>query len=297
MEKIDQLIEEVRSMKDMIQELLRSNQMGVHSNNEIKQLLLGHLEQSEHTSIEDVSANVSVQNLMALEATHENANADLFKRITNVYFKEEIKRIESNNVRKSARRVSVEVGGAMCEFLTQQLHDTGLSFNRYADGLIIVSSKETQIGAIKILSDLGFYRGEQWFEFANEIVKHCKSKYDITNKRIFFVITSLRNGLDQKYVVNLLGREIRSNLEFMKNRNLVNEYVEKFTDLTMSLTDPRKQIYVMASELHPNVVADDLHKMNDEQRREAFKQIEEYDWISDINGLLVELRRLALSSD
>lgn len=78
----------------------------------------------------------------------------------------------------------------------------------------------------------------------------------------------------------------------MTNREWVNEYVKKFTELTTCLAEPSKQIYVMASELHPNVVADDLHKMNDEQRKEALKQIDNYNWISDINGLLNELRNL-----
>lgn len=78
----------------------------------------------------------------------------------------------------------------------------------------------------------------------------------------------------------------------MTNRDWVNEYIKKFVELTISLTEPSNQIYVMASELHPNVVADDLHKMNNEQRREAFKQVDEYNWISDINGLLNELRNL-----
>jgi hypothetical protein len=292
MDKQERLFLEVREMKDMIQELLRSNQMVIQSNNEIKQLLLGELGQRDYTSIVDTSANDSAQNFMTVEAKCGNANADLFKRITNVYFNEELERIKSNNVRKSARRVSVELGGAMCDFLNQQLQGTGLSFNRYPDGLIIISGKEKTIGAIKVISDLGFHRGGQWFEYADDIVKHCKQKYEITNNRIFFVISSLRNGLEQKHVANLLDREIRSNWEFMNNRTLVNEYVEKFTDLTTCLADPRKQIYIMASELHPNVVADDLHKMNDDQRRETFKQIEEYDWISDINCFFEELRHL-----
>jgi hypothetical protein len=78
----------------------------------------------------------------------------------------------------------------------------------------------------------------------------------------------------------------------LNNRTWVDEYVENFINLTTYLADPRKQIYVMASELHPNVIADDLHKMNDNQKRDTFKQIEEYDWVSDINGFLEELRHL-----
>jgi hypothetical protein len=36
------------------------------------------------------------------------------------------------------------------------------------------------IGAIKIITDLGFHRGEQWFEYSEDIVKHCSKKYGIT---------------------------------------------------------------------------------------------------------------------
>ncbi|MGG0937009.1 hypothetical protein ABHN11_12975 [Brevibacillus centrosporus] len=285
MNKQEHLLEEI---KDMIKELVQSNQMVIQTNNEIKQLLLGKLELRQDPSDNEHST----PHFMTTEVTNENVNADLFKRIAHVYFNEEIERIKSNNVRKSARRVSVELGRAMCDFLNQQLQGTGLGFSRFPDGLIIINHGEKWIGAIKIISDLGFHRGEQWFEYAEGIVNHCNKKYGITNDRIFFVISSLRNGLDQKHVEKLLNRDIRSNWEFMNNRTLVDEYVEKFTYLTTCLAEPRKQIYVLASELHPNVIADDLHKMNDEQKSETFKQIEEYDWILDLNDFLEELRHL-----
>ncbi|MEH7076236.1 hypothetical protein [Neobacillus drentensis] len=282
-----QLLEEIRNI---LQELLRSNQMVIQSNHEIKQLLLGDVEITESSSI--MNNDHKTTNFITSEPTNGNVNADLFKRIINVYYNEEIERIKSNNVRKSARRVSVELGGSMCDFLNQNLKTTGLSFNRFPDGLIIITAKDKWVGAIKIISDLGFHRGDQWFEYAKDIVNHCEAKYGIENNRVFFVISSLRNGLEQKHVAKLLNRDIRSNWEFMNNRTWVDEYVEKFTVLTTCLADPHKQIYVMASAMHPNVIADELHKMNDDQKRETFKQIEAYDWISDINGLLNELRHL-----
>lgn len=291
MNKQEQLLEE---MNYMMKQLLQSNQMVIQSNNEIKQLLLEELRQRKDTSdsYNTSKDNPLQQQFMTAEMANESVNVDLFKRIINVYFNEEIERIKSNNVRKSARRVSVELGGAMCDFLNQQMQGTDLGFNRFPDGLIIINHGEKWVGAIKIISDLGFHRGEQWFKYAEDIVKHCNKKYGITSDRVFFVISSLRNGLDQKHVEKILNREIRSNWEFMNNPTLVHEYVGKFTDLTTCLATPRKQIYVMASELHPNVIADDLHKMNDVQKKETFKQIEEYEWISDITGLLEELRIL-----
>lgn len=297
MNKQEQLLEDI---KDMIKELVQSNQlviqtnkMMIETNNEIKQLLLDNLGlRQELSDTHSKSSDHTVSNLIATDISSEHVNADLFKRITQVYFNEEIERIKSNNVRKSARRVSVELGGAMCDFLNQHLQGTGLRFSRFPDGLIIINNGENWVGAIKIISDLGFHRGEQWFEYAEGIVKHCKKKYGITKDQIFFVISSLRNGLDQKHVEKLLNKEVRSNWEFMNNRPLVDEYVEKFTDLTTCLGNPRKQIYVMTSELHPNVIADDLHKMNDEQKNETFKQIEEYEWISDLNDFLEQLRHL-----
>ncbi len=285
------LLEEIR---DVLKELLRSNQTVIQSNNEIKELLLGRSEYHRNPSTTDVVLSNAdhEQNFMKEKSTCVNENADLFKRIINVYFNEEIQRIKSNNVRKSARRVSVELGGTMCDFLNQRLQGTGLNFDRFPDGLILVTAGGEWRGAIKIISDIGFNRGEQWYEYAENIVNHCKTKYDISNDRIYFVIASLQNGLDQGFVEKILNREIRSNREFMTNRDWVNEYIKRFAELTISLAEPRNQIYVMASELHPNVVADDLHKMNDEQRRGVFKQVDEYNWISDINGLLNELRNL-----
>lgn len=281
---------QIEEIKNLLQELLRSNQIMIQSNNEIKQILLRNFETTINSKIiDDEEKNA---NFVTSETTNSNVNADLFKRIINVYYNEEIERIKSNNVRKSARRVSVELGGAMCDFLNQNMQGTGLSFNRFPDGLIIITADNKWVGAIKIISDLGFHRGDQWFEYANDIVDHCKTKYEIENNRIFFVISSLRNGLEQKHVAKLLNRNIRSNWEFMNNRKLVDEYVEKFIDMTTCLSEPHKQIFVMASEMHPNVVADELHKVNDEQKKETFKQIETYDWVSDINEFLGELRHL-----
>ena len=279
-------------IRDTLKELLRSNQIIIQSNNELKKLFHGEYGLRENTLNENPTESETLPYSITAEDSSGNVNVDLFKRIITVYFNEEVERIKSNNVRKSARRVSVELGGTMCDFLNQHLQGTGLKFKRFPDGLIIVRDGDKEVGAIKVLSDIGFHRGKQWFEYVEEIVEHCSKKYEIENDHIFFVIASLRNGLDQKHVSKLLNRDIRSNWVFMNNRPLVDEYVNKFIDLTTFLPDPQNQIYIMASELHPNVIADDLHKMNEQQKKELFKQVEEYNWISDLNDFLDALRHL-----
>ncbi|MCM3390599.1 hypothetical protein M3649_21175 [Ureibacillus chungkukjangi] len=294
----DHILEELKELvKDLVKTsnmLIQSNQSVIQSNQEIKQLLL----QKDLISVLDIEASNTLNTEFTpppaiSKGTDENINAELFKKIVNVYYYEEIERIKSNNVRKSARRVSVELGKTMVDFLYQHLKDTGLSFKRFPDGLILITSEEKWIGAIKIISDLGFHRGEQWNKYVEEIVEHCNTKYDLNNRNIYFVISSLRNGLEQGHVAKLLDREIRSNWEFMNNRTLVDEYVKKFIRLTTCLETPNKQIYIMGSEIHPNVIADDLHKMNEEQYIDAYNQIDQYDWICDLKEFLDELRHLS----
>jgi hypothetical protein len=229
------------------------------------------------------------------DSVPKNINAEIFKRSIDVYYNEELERIKSNNNRKAPRRVSVELGGALCDFLNRNLMDEGIESTRFPDGLVILKYNDRYIGAIKIITDIGFNRGEKWFEYAEGIVKHCKTKYDLENNKVFFIISSLRNGVDQGYIENLLDRDIRSNLQFLNNRKLVIEFIEKYISLTTSLAVPNKQIYILASELHPNIIADDLHKMTDEQKRETFKQVDAYEWLSDLNELLKIIKNFALS--
>ncbi|MBB2483182.1 hypothetical protein H5P36_23790 [Bacillus sp. APMAM] len=296
MDNQNQLLEDIKSIVNELVKtnnmMIQSNQMVIQSNNEIKQLLLEKTGLLENKKLSSSLNNEPLQPFIASEPNDTNINAELFKKVVNVYFNEEIERIKSNNVRKSARRVSVELGISMAEFLKKYLQSTGLIFQRFPDGLVLITHDGKWLGAIKFITDLGFHRGEQWFEYVEEIVEHCKTKYSIKKSRIFFIISSLRNGLEQKHVAKLLNRDIRSNWVFMNNRIWVEEYVEKFIELTTILPTPHKQIYIMASELHPNVVADDLHKMTEEQKMETFKEIENYEWISDLNKFLEELKHL-----
>ncbi|MGG3284112.1 hypothetical protein [Paenibacillus solani] len=115
--------------------MLRSNHMVIQSNNEIKKLLAARSENQTSPLTTPVLCNDDhEQYSMKGNSICGDGNADLFKRIVTVYFYEEPERIKSNNVRKSARRVSVELGGTMCDFLDHRLQSTGLSFDRFPDG-------------------------------------------------------------------------------------------------------------------------------------------------------------------
>lgn len=222
---------------------------------------------------------------------NSNINSDLFKRLIQVYSNEELERLKSNNKRKSARRVSVELGGTMCDFLNQHLIDHGVESSRLPDGLVVLTYNGKYVGAIKLITDMGFTRGEKWFEYAEGIVEHCEKKYDLENNQIYFIVSSLRNGVEQGYINKLINEEVRSNWEFLNNRKITDEFVDKYAELTISLAEPKKQIYFLASELHPNVIADDLHKMTEDQKRETYNQIESYNWINDLNELLEVIKK------
>ncbi|OUS77293.1 hypothetical protein B1748_09125 [Paenibacillus sp. MY03] len=269
----EKILEEIRDILKEILEVVKENR---------RTAILDEEEVSEGEERSNEKLEISIGDQI-------NASATLFKRLVDVYYNEELKRIELNNVRKSSRRVSVELGKTLCDFLNHQLLGQGMKFERQPDGLVIASRGLDNVVAIKLITDMGFYRGSQWNEVASDIVDVCETKYGISNDRVFFIISSLRNGIDQGYVESLLGHEVKSNWEFLNNRQWVDSYVRKFIDTTHSLVNPRNQMYFMASEMHPNVVAEDLYKMSNEQMKEALLKIDEYTWISNLQDLINQL--------
>ncbi|MDG0789967.1 hypothetical protein OMP38_03185 [Cohnella ginsengisoli] len=230
--------------------------------------------------IEDANENV----LPGSQGTVLTSN--LFRRIVDVYYKEELERIKSGNSKKSARRVSVELGKTLADLFNEQMAQKGMTFQRMPDGMVIGEVEEESRIAIKLITDTGYYRGEHWNEIIEDILESCEEKYGIKNDRVYFIIASLRNGLDQSYIEKLLGEKVRSNGEFLKNRSLVLKYIKKFKATTTSLAAPYDQIYVMASEMHPNVLAEDLHKMTNAQMQEVLDKLDEYEWLSDLSKLV-----------
>lgn len=218
-----------------------------------------------------------------------NLNAELFLGATKVYFDEESERLKLGNAKKSGRRVSVELTSMVSAFFNEHLVK-GLVAERETDGFVYVRRDDEPICAIRFITDMGFIRGDKWFEIADELV--AKTRYGLQNHQVFFIVASLRNGLDQSHVQSYLGREVGSNWQFMHDRDLVKEYLAKVQENTTCLADPKKQLIYLASEQHPNVMADDLHKMTPEKREEKKNDVSNYEWIHSVETIIEQINRM-----
>lgn len=218
-----------------------------------------------------------------------NLNAELFLGATDVYYDEEGERLNLGNAKKSGRRVSVALTNMISTFFNKYLKE-GLVAGRETDGFVYVRNNEQIVCAIRFITDMGFIRGDKWYEIADELVS--KVRYSLQSHQVFFIVASLRNGLEQSHVQNYLGRDVASNWKFMHDRDLVKTYVAKVQNNTTCLANPAKQLIFMASELHPNVLADDLHKIPAEKRDEKRNEVRNYNWIHSVETIIEQINHM-----
>ncbi|RAP75837.1 hypothetical protein [Paenibacillus montanisoli] len=225
----------------------------------------------------------------ARPAAGPSLNAELFLAVTDVYYHEEEERIRLGNAKKSGRRVNVELTSMISAFFSKHLDDT-FQAERETDGFVYVFKEGKAVCAIRFITDMGFIRGDAWYKIADELVS--KLRYGLKHDQVFFIVSTLRNGLDQTHVQRYLGKDIGSNWQFMNDRHAVMTYLAKVQAHTSCLAEPGKQLLFMASELHPNILADDLHKMTPEMREEKRKEVQRYNWIHRIEPIMDQINRM-----
>ncbi|KEO82503.1 hypothetical protein [Tumebacillus flagellatus] len=264
--------------------------------NELLKSLVEHLAGKEAVSVLDTTALNQVFEQLKEETmpdTHYSLTAELFLQVSKVYLDEERLRVLNKKKKKAARRVSINLGNVLEDFFQEYLEDEAVLVERAKDGLIVFKKHDRPLATLKFFTDMGFLRGDYAYQSIQEIVDQSQTQYGVPNDRVFIVVCSLLNSIDKKHVEDLVGK-IDSNWEFLNNHEKVADFVTLFTERMTALEHPKKQVYFMASELHPNVLGDELYHAYEEQRDPAdfLKQVETYNWLSDLTDLVQELNAI-----
>lgn len=185
---------------------------------------------------------------------------ELFTLITSVYQEEERVRINNNLKRKSAIRISRNLGSEFVGFMASKLPSISVNSEK---GLILFAKQNKYFASLKTYTDLGFYRGEHWYAEVKEVINQSKS-FGISAENTLFFISSLKNGLDSHNISNFLNNTISpAGLLETKNRTLLYQFLEKYMSVT-SIPQPDKQVFFLAADIHPNTVPLDsrLNQLN-----------------------------------
>jgi hypothetical protein len=219
-----------------------------------------------------------------------NLEAQLFNMLTDVYLNEEIERVRSNRSKKASRRVSIKLGLTLENFFSSHLNIYGLRIERSKiGGLLVFYKEDNAFATLKYMTDLGYCRGERFYEAIEDIVSLSEDEFGVESDNVFILISSLFNGIEKNHVQQLLNLPIDSNYDFLTNRKFVDTFLDKYISAVEILPQPKEQIYFLASELHPNVIAKDL--LNEELDKDAIMgYINNYHWLSSISKLIESMK-------
>lgn len=196
---------------------------------------------------------------------------DFFLGVIMVYFKEEQNRRANGFKRKPSRVVSESLRATTAVFLSQNLPNLSVS---NADGLVVFSRDNTPLAALKIYSDLGYHRGTHWHTAVSQTLQQASTKYAIPANRVFFLITSMVNGLDSRHVESLLGQTI-SNANLLNNRHLLETYLDSYISTLTMLPFPSKQVFLLAADIHPNPIATNWLNIG----KQSIPNLTNYQWL------------------
>ncbi|WP_318615205.1 hypothetical protein [Sporosarcina sp. YIM B06819] len=224
--------------------------------------------------------------------SHNNSSA-LFKKLVHVYRDEEIIRIESGRSKKSSRSVSASCGVTLQKFFAKQLNIPGLIIERSKKGGLFAFSIHGKVFAtLKYMTDIGYRRGDSFYEVIDDVVKMSKELFDVDADQVFIVVSSLKNSTKKSYVETLLEQKVASNPDFLSNRGLVQQFIEKYLIGISHFLNGRNNVLFMAAEIHPNILANDL--LNKEMPPSTiYEMIDNYGWLSSIDELLERLKVLS----
>ncbi|KPV45122.1 hypothetical protein [Alicyclobacillus ferrooxydans] len=217
-----------------------------------------------------------------LQIRAKTLEAELFTRVLQVYFEEEQLVLERGGGKKSSIRVSNNLARVFTEFFSDQVPDVEINVEK--GNMLVFWRDERPLCALKVYTDLGYgSRGERWYGSIDEFVREAQG-YGIKPRNVFFLVMSMRNGLDNEHVQQLLGREM-SNKELLdpKNRSYLEEFLREYVSKARGhVPDPRSQLYFLAAALHPNVLEEALAE-----------DIEGYDWLQpSVSQLVHQIQNL-----
>ncbi|QED46387.1 hypothetical protein [Cytobacillus dafuensis] len=186
---------------------------------------------------------------------------EFFSNITQVYVEEERIKVEKNLKRKSAVRVSNELGIRMVNFFNRHL--TNLTALTY-DGYILFKKEDENKALFRFQTDLGFNRGEAYYDAIKHGVELAK-KLGVPISNLFFMIGSIHNSIDNSHVKKILGTtDIPDNSILLSPsyHDLLVKYLNAYIESIPYLVNPHKQIFLLTSSVHPNVLAWEIFNKN-----------------------------------
>jgi len=234
--------------------------------------LVSHQEQNHGLSL----------NVDALEVEKTVLEADFFSRVTRVYYNEQLRVERKGGSRKAPRAVASQFAVVYPEFFEEHLPD--FEVESVKGGLLIFRKDNQPVCALKIYTDIGYgARGEDWYDNIDFFV-NVASSYGISADKVFFLVISFQNGLDNQHVRKVLGEDI-TNKELLnpKNRAKLEEYARMLAEgAKVVLPDPSEQIFFLAGKLHPNVLEEALAE-----------DLENYEWLRpSVTELVQKIREL-----
>ncbi|MEH7502911.1 hypothetical protein V7152_13020 [Neobacillus drentensis] len=230
------------------------------------------------------------------EINPDHKESQLFMDITGVYINEEMERQRAGKSKKAARRVSVKLGEVLVQFFSNELSNSimDLKIERSKiGGLIIFTVEETPIAVLKFLTDLGYSRGERFYEVIQEVQNLAEDVFGVEKDNVFFLISSLFNGIEKSYVEKMIGETLESNQVFLLNKQQVQLFINNYINKASSYEDPRSNIYFMAADIHPNNLANDFLDDKDGDYYLMIDNVNHYDWLSSIETLVDQIKEIA----
>ena len=199
---------------------------------------------------------------------------ELFIKTIMIYLQETIRKDVESLKRKSGVKVSKELVTMQISFIKKHLR--GYDVYEHEGGVLVISKEDVPKALLRFYTDLGFHRGTWWANDIQELTSYANT-LNISPENIFIIVLSNINGLDNTHVCATLNQNI-SNKELIDPANLqvlkkyCTLYIDNFKNL---LPHVQNQIYFLAGDLHPNVVAQELYDNSD-----ITIDLTTYPWIS-----------------
>lgn len=237
-----------------------------------------------------VTPDVPITNDMSIEGnitchTPWTFEEELFFRTAKIYFQETVRKDAENLKRKSGVKVSRDLIPMQINFMKKYLQ--GYDVYEHEGGVLVISKDEIPKALLRVYTDLGFHRGNSWAEDIKKISAYANN-LNVDLENIFVIVLSNNNGLDNSHVFNTLNQNI-SNKDILAPNNLqtlrryCTSYVNDFKGI---LPNPHDQIFFLAGNLHPNVIAQDIYENPD-----VIVNLSSYPWISTPLSTIISIIR------
>lgn len=177
-------------------------------------------------------------------------------------------------------------------FFSEHLEVQGLKVERITEGGLIVFSQDDEVFAVmKYMTDLGYSRGDKFYESIEHITQTANRLYGLGPERVLILTASLINGIDKAHVEALINQDISSNLEFLQNTNLVFQFLQEYIQKAPKAI--QENLFFLSADLHPNALADEISK-GEISTHEVIGELEDHEWIKTAETILKRIEYLVV---